>query len=82
VSAADRERLARLAAGFEAVVTGHGVVMIEPALPIYVQLLPDGESLPVKVRWPDGRGEQPPIGTRVAVSSRGQIEILSDNGRL
>lgn len=74
----DRERLARLAGGFNAVVSRHGgVIVITPYLPILVRLLPDGEELEVAVRWPDDRGPQPPIGTRVRVSPRGEIEIIA-----
>jgi hypothetical protein len=68
-------RLARLRAGFVATVAAHGNVVVEPPLPVFIRLLPDGEVLEVSVRWPDERGPQPPIGTRVKVSQRGEIEI-------
>lgn len=74
-AAAKAARLARLRAGFAATVSAHGVVMVEPAMPVYVRLLPDGEETDVAVHWPDERGPQPAIGTRVKVSPRGEIEI-------
>ena len=73
-------RLARLSAGFVATVAAHGNVVVEPPLPVFIRLLPDGEVLDVAARWPDERGPQPPIGTRVKVSPRGEIEIV--NARL
>lgn len=77
-AAAKAARLARLRAGFAATVVAHGVVMVEPAMPVYVRLLPDGEVLDVAVHWPDERGPQPAIGTRVKVSPRGEIEIVEE----
>jgi hypothetical protein len=77
-AAAKAARLVRLRAGFAATVVAHGVVMVEPAMPVFVRLLPDGEVLDVGVCWPDDRGPQPAIGTRVKVSPRGEIEIVEE----
>jgi len=71
-------RLARLRAGFAATVAAHGNVVVEPPLPVYVRLLPDGETIEVAVRWPDERGPQPAIGTRVKVSPCGEIEYWNE----
>ena len=71
-------RLARLRAGFVATVAAHGNVVVEPPLPVFIRLRPDGEALDVAVRWPDARGPQPAIGTRVRVSPRGEIEIVEE----
>ena len=81
-AAAKAARLARLRAGFAATVVAHGVVMVEPAMPVFVRLLPEGEVLDVAVCWPDDRGPQPAIGTRVKVSPRGEIESAVSGERV